>query len=315
MNDQDFHERRRTGIGGSDAAAVCGLSPYQTAHDVWASKKGLVEPKPANMRMNRGNRLEPALLAWYGEETGHRVEKPDKMYRDPDNQHRICHLDGLVYNGSEEPIGIMEAKTVNYDKAYLWGEADDAIPIFCAIQGYHNMAVTSAEHQMQIPWCDFPVMIGLDDWRLYRVEWNDELVTNLFTILDDFWFKNVVGNVPPPIDGSEGAERLLQALYPRHVDREVVADETLEKAAQSFIDLRAEIDVLEVKKQAAENLIREYMNEAAVFKSTAGKFSWKTQQGKVSVTKLIEHYAVPKDVQDACRGKESRIFRTPRRKK
>ena len=31
---------RRSGIGGSDIAAICGLSPYQTPYDVWLDKLG-----------------------------------------------------------------------------------------------------------------------------------------------------------------------------------------------------------------------------------------------------------------------------------
>ena len=35
---------RRGYIGGSDAAAVVGLSPYVTPYQVWAEKTGKVEP-------------------------------------------------------------------------------------------------------------------------------------------------------------------------------------------------------------------------------------------------------------------------------
>lgn len=36
----EFLHRRRAGIGGSDIAAILGLSKYKTAYDVWLDKRG-----------------------------------------------------------------------------------------------------------------------------------------------------------------------------------------------------------------------------------------------------------------------------------
>lgn len=48
MNEEqraEWLEGRRQGIGGSDVAAVLGLSPWKTALDVWNDKLGLSEEK------------------------------------------------------------------------------------------------------------------------------------------------------------------------------------------------------------------------------------------------------------------------------
>ncbi|NDC64365.1 MAG: hypothetical protein EBZ59_10375, partial [Planctomycetia bacterium] len=39
-----LHERR-AGIGGSDAAAACGIDPYRDRLTLWAEKVGLAEPQ------------------------------------------------------------------------------------------------------------------------------------------------------------------------------------------------------------------------------------------------------------------------------
>jgi len=36
----DWLNERRKGIGGSDAAAICGVSPYRTPLQVWKDKRG-----------------------------------------------------------------------------------------------------------------------------------------------------------------------------------------------------------------------------------------------------------------------------------
>ena len=40
MDEQTWLDYRRKGIGGSDAAAVIGISPYKTARDVYFEKIG-----------------------------------------------------------------------------------------------------------------------------------------------------------------------------------------------------------------------------------------------------------------------------------
>lgn len=38
MPREEWLEYRRTGIGGSDAATVCGLNPYSSLIELWADK-------------------------------------------------------------------------------------------------------------------------------------------------------------------------------------------------------------------------------------------------------------------------------------
>ena len=45
MNRAEWLNWRRTGLGGSDIAAVLGLSKWRTPWDVWADKKGLLPEK------------------------------------------------------------------------------------------------------------------------------------------------------------------------------------------------------------------------------------------------------------------------------
>lgn len=62
---QDWLDWRGTGIGGSDAAAVLGCSPYETPLGLWLFKLGRKPPKPDNPGMKRGRDLEePARLAY-----------------------------------------------------------------------------------------------------------------------------------------------------------------------------------------------------------------------------------------------------------
>ena len=44
-NSPEWLAFRKTGLGGSDAAAILGLSPFKTNVEVWEEKVGLREPE------------------------------------------------------------------------------------------------------------------------------------------------------------------------------------------------------------------------------------------------------------------------------
>lgn len=59
--------RQELGIGGSDAAAVCGLSPWATPIELWKIKTGQKKQKDLSGSdvVERGVRMEPALRGLY----------------------------------------------------------------------------------------------------------------------------------------------------------------------------------------------------------------------------------------------------------
>ena len=52
---------RRKGVGGSDSAAVCGLSRYSSPLEVWLQKTGRKPATPDNEAMQWGRLLEPIV--------------------------------------------------------------------------------------------------------------------------------------------------------------------------------------------------------------------------------------------------------------
>ncbi len=61
----DWLALRREGLGGSDAAAVLGISPFRTARDLYYDKLGIVTADDqANwVALEAGNLLEPLVPA------------------------------------------------------------------------------------------------------------------------------------------------------------------------------------------------------------------------------------------------------------
>lgn len=64
-----FVQERRNSIGGTDVAAICGLHPYVTAHDVYLSKIQETEKKDV-ISMRLGRVFEQGIGNLFAEETG-----------------------------------------------------------------------------------------------------------------------------------------------------------------------------------------------------------------------------------------------------
>ena len=96
-----------TGVGGSDAPAVLGISPWATPYDLWLSKLGHTTALATSEPMRWGSLLEPVILGEYVRRTRRTVhEKPD-MLRHPTHQFMLAHLDGRIVDESR----IVEIKT------------------------------------------------------------------------------------------------------------------------------------------------------------------------------------------------------------
>ena len=108
------HKKRRSGFGGSDAAAALGLSKYRSPLEVQYSKWGLTEPGEQSEPAYWGTRLEPVILEEFAKREGKWVLGYDKddhlvLYA-PDGavrSHRTQITKQAVQNGNAELMGFI----------------------------------------------------------------------------------------------------------------------------------------------------------------------------------------------------------------
>lgn len=128
MTNTEWLELRKTGIGGSDAGAVCGLNPYSSPIKVFYDKTGRETKELDSEAVRQGHDLEEYVAQRFMEATGFRVRRSNYMYRNIKYPFMIADVDRLVVG---EDAGL-ECKTASAYNADKW--KDGEIPLHYVMQ-------------------------------------------------------------------------------------------------------------------------------------------------------------------------------------
>jgi putative phage-type endonuclease len=275
----DWLDLRRKGLGGSDAAAVLGLNPWQTPYSVWANKTEQVEDSKPNMRMRCGQLLEPVVGTLFSEETGIEVDRFPYMLRSKQWPWMLVNLDFVA----ESPQAALEAKTTDARNAHQWitEEGDAKVPDSYLIQGQHELAVTGLDRVY------FGALIGGNDFRVMEVRRDDYLIENLVEAERKFW-EMVEDATPPAPDGSDVTTRAIKAMYP--ISTPGVQAELPEEALpilRALVSTKRDLKETEEIKNGYENQIKSLLGDAEIgvvngqvvvsWKSSTVKAHWRNE--------------------------------------
>jgi putative phage-type endonuclease len=239
--DQEWHAIRRSGIGGSDTAAVLGLSKWRTPLQVYYEKIGEADPIVETEPMRWGKVLEPVLIQEYANKTGRVVNKPSGVIRLADHPHFIANLDGFTEDGR-----VLEIKTAR--SADNWGdEGTDEVPTDYFLQVQHYMAVTG----MQVT--DIAVLIGGSDFRIYEVEADPELHQMMLKQGAEFWKRVQEATPPDPINKAD----IIQ--FTKVINKSKTATEEIIKTVADLKTVKASLKLLENEEEELKSTIQAFM--------------------------------------------------------
>lgn len=277
-------ETRRTGIGGSEAAAVLGLCPWLTPYALWAQKTGLIDP-PAreSILMEWGKKLEPLVAEAYAQETGRKLLNYGEfhVFRNSRHPFLVCTADrGIREIPGKSGKGILEIKTTNAFRAHDW---DEEVPPVCRIQIQHNLLVTDRS------WGSAAVLIGGSDFRWVDAERDNNFCRLLLEKEEEFWDLVQKGE-PPDVDGSEVTTEALRRLYPTDNGLSVKLPDEALIWDRHYREAQEIIDYWEKVKNEIRNRLVAAMGEASigVLPDGGGAYSYKLVHKK-------EYTVPPKD--------------------
>ena len=263
----NFLAHRKKGIGGSDIAAIIGVSQFKTALDVYLSKT-TDQPEQQGEHLYWGHALENPIIDRFVRDTGANVIRQPEMRRHPKHQWAIANADALIVDGAGNPQAILEIKTASAYKTKDWGSDGDNVPIEYIAQVQWYMWIYNVQEAY------LAALIGGNQYRQYHITRDDELIAMLAEKAQAFWQNHVLTGTPP---APQNAEDLLK-LYPQDDGGSKEADSETLQAYNELCEIKTQIKALETKKEAAENILKEKIGEAAQMQHNGEKlFTWKTQ--------------------------------------
>lgn len=197
MPKAEWLEWRRKGIGGSDAGAIMGVSPYKTARDVYYEKLGRnpdSEDDKNWVALEVGNRLEDLVALIFSKKTGYRVWQEKVMYQHPLYPYMIADVD-YFFEMSDGTMGILECKTGNIYAKDKW--ENDAVPYHYEMQCRHYMAVKN----LNIACCACLFGNSEDDFVYRFIERDLKMEEALIEEEGFFWCDHVMKGIEPALSG------------------------------------------------------------------------------------------------------------------
>lgn len=289
---------RRHFLGGSDAAAVLGISPWKTPFQLWQQKtQPFDEPvSPAKQRVfTRGHRMEPYVVDLLAEETGLHVVRRNARYIDQVHPFLAAEIDAEADTGEN-----IEIKTVSPFKAAEWGEVQtDAIPVHYTAQAQHGMMVRGAAV------CVFGVLIGGDDFRVYRVERDEELIQSIREREVAFWRDYIEPMVPPPAQDVEDVAR----MFPKDLGSSIEANEAALIAYNELAALLPQAKAMDEAIERHKDTLRAFMGPHARLVLDGRELAtWKTVSSRRFDSTAFKE-AHPDLHAAFVKASESRVFR------
>lgn len=252
-------EQRRTGIGGSDAAAVLGTNPWKSRMELWAEKTGLVEPPDLsnNEAIEFGLRLEGIVLETLADRTGRRIERwpQTEIVRHQKHAWMICTPDAFQWDEQRGSRGIVQAKTTSAFQRKSWDS--DEPPLHYQIQIQHEMAVTGCR------WGTLCCLVGGQHFAWFDVSRNDRFIEALIRQEREFW-RLVEAETPPEPDGTDSCASTLARLYPEETGESVALPPVAAEWDSELIRLREKISEMEKTKQELENRLKAAIGDASI---------------------------------------------------
>lgn len=278
LSREEWLRYRKCGIGGSDVAAILGISKWNSAISLWLDKTNQTnEPIEENEAMQWGTIMEPIIRNHFAEVTGKTVVEVKAMLQHPEHPFMLADIDGLTED-DEGNLAILEIKTASEYKRSEW---ENDIPSYYQTQVQHYLCVTGVQKAY------VAVLIGGNSFKVYEVDADAEIQSMLIAVEKDFWNK-VQNMIRPEMDGSDAAKNLLDSLYHGGISEQIVMPDDAIEYVDAYVEACAEEDNAKAKKQDAANHIKEIMGDYDKATCLGHSISWKSISSERLDTKALK---------------------------
>lgn len=193
-NEEHWHGLRKLHIGGSDVAALLGISPYKSKWQLWMEKAGKLEPEDLskNMAIQAGTFLESGIANWAAHRWNMQITKVTDYYTVDGVEGMGASLDYIADDG--KPVEIKWSA-----RGHGWQYEGDKIieaPEAYLVQVQHQIACLNANGiDVDSGWL---VAMIENEPRRMLIPRHDGVIEAMKASITEFWASIVLGDEPDP---------------------------------------------------------------------------------------------------------------------
>jgi putative phage-type endonuclease len=286
---------RTRGIGGSDVGAICGVSPFTSARQIYLNKtgqydEGLKPSDAAKERMHFGHMLEPIVADEFarreltGDFEGFTLVDIDATMQHKDHSWALANVDRLILDRDGNPWGILECKTTSEYMNDEWESGEILMSYMYQLNWY--MWILGIERGC------FACLVGGNKFYSYTVFRNDELLNEtIIPAAKSFWFDNVLALKEPEMQATD--TEFANGLYSTVVKNSEIffEDDETNKLAETVFECKSKIKELTGIMEEAQNRLKDRLkdNEIGYCKDYTVKWSPRCQS-RIDSDKLKRDY-------------------------
>ena len=320
MPREKWLEKRRIGIGGSDASSIIGFNPYRSSMAVYLDKiryahfandksvaqncdaqvlgglkdEPVAQEKDVTYKMELGNKLKSFVASEFMLKSGKKVRNINGILQNDKYPFAIANIDRGVVGEK----AFLECKVTNSFNKKEWSAT---IPIHYQIQMNHYMAVTGATH------CYVAVLIGNEELIIHKLDRDEEMIEEIMKLEEMFWNNCILGDELPMPDGSSDYSKTLDNLYKDSKSDVLILFEA-EEVLNRYDEVVRLYKDFEKEKKAIEQYLKLQIKDYEIAYVGDRKITWKTQERKTIDTNRLkkEH---PEIVEKFTKTTTSRVLR------
>jgi len=293
MSRDDWLALRRGSLGGSDAAAVIGMSEWSTPYSVWLDKTGRSAPKEPTEAMRLGTDLEDYVAGRFTEATGKKVRRRNAILRNDAFPFAHANIDREVV-GEE---AILECKTAS--RLSLKRFANGEFPQNYYVQVMHYLAVTGARKAY------IAALVLQEGLHIYEVPRDEDEIAALMKAEADFW-RYVERDEEPVVTAADG-EALITAHPESH-------DGSVELFGRSgdlgrYLEIQEQIKALKKEADGISAVIKQDLGDCERGVGETYTATWKTETRRTFDREAFVKARPDVDLTPWMKESKTRVFR------
>jgi putative phage-type endonuclease len=278
-DDAHWHELRLRHIGGSDVAALFGMSKFSSKWQLWMEKAGKLPPEDLsdNNNVQAGKFLEIGIANWAASKWGIPLTKVQEYHVFDDVVGMGATLDYVTDDG--HPVEIKWSA-----RGFGWEYEADTIthaPDNYLLQCQHQLACYGGEYAWLIALID-------NEPRRMKVPRNEEIIDAIKSACVEFWF-SIAKNTPPDPDFTMDADAITAFIGQAPIT-DITLDDSHVHMFTAYLDASAAAKDAEAKKEAAKAELLLFSSAIMADRNTSSdKAVVRCGDHKVSITKVADN--------------------------